>query len=91
MLIKIKKTSDISEHQVTDQAIYLNRRQFMRNSALSVAALSGASHALAGLQEGNLISPPTSLASAFNNIQETHFGMGEKIAPFDVASSYNNF
>ncbi|KJZ11075.1 sulfoxide reductase catalytic subunit YedY [Marinomonas sp. S3726] len=91
MLIKIKKASDVSEHQVTDQAVYLNRRQFMRNSALSIAALSGTSNVLAGLQEGNLITPPTSLAPYFNNIKETSFGAGEKVAPFDVATTYNNF
>lgn len=91
MLIKIKKASDVSEYQVTDESVYLNRRQFMRNSALSIAALSGTSNVLAGLQEGNLIRPPASLASAFNNIKETHFGMGEKVAPFDVATTYNNF
>ncbi|WP_036178711.1 protein-methionine-sulfoxide reductase catalytic subunit MsrP [Marinomonas sp. MED121] len=91
MLIKIKKASDVSEHQVTDQAVYLSRRQFMRNSALSIAALSGTSSVFAGLQQGNLITPPASLAPYFNNIKETSFGVGEKVAPFDVATTYNNF
>jgi sulfoxide reductase catalytic subunit YedY len=90
-LIKIKKASDVSEHQVTDQAVYLSRRQFMRNSALSIAALSGTSSVFAGLQQGNLITPPASLAPYFNNIKETSFGVGEKVAPFDVATTYNNF
>lgn len=93
MQIKIKKASDLNESQVTDESVYLNRRQFMKGAALSVTAMTGASQVFAGLQSGNTILPPQSLASAFSTIKETSYKVGEKemIAPFDVATSYNNF
>lgn len=93
MLINIKKASDLMESQVTDKTVYLNRRQFMKGAAFSVVAASGTSNVLASLQSGNTLVPPKGMASAFKGIKETAFSIGadETVAPFDVATSYNNF
>lgn len=91
MLIKIKKTSEIHESQVTDEQFYLSRRQFIQGSAGSLIAASACSRVFAALQEGNPLSPPAPLAKAFQSIQTTNYGKGETAAPFDVATTYNNF
>jgi sulfoxide reductase catalytic subunit YedY len=91
MLIKNKKQSDCSEFEVTDQSVYLDRRQFMKVSGGIALGVGGIGHVAAALQEGNPLSPPSSLKSSFANIAETSFGKGDKISPYDVATSYNNF
>ncbi|MBJ7539624.1 protein-methionine-sulfoxide reductase catalytic subunit MsrP [Marinomonas transparens] len=91
MLIRNKKYSDCSESEVTDESIYLNRRQLMKvmgGGALGVGVIGNAS---AALQGGNPLSPPLGLVSAYQNIIETSYGADEKAAPYDVAASYNNF
>ncbi|MBM6551826.1 protein-methionine-sulfoxide reductase catalytic subunit MsrP [Marinomonas ostreistagni] len=90
MLIKHKKRSDCSEHEVTDQAVYLNRRQFMKVTGGAALGL-GFGNAFAALQSGNPLAPPAPWQAAFNNIRETAYGQGEKPAPYDVATTYNNF
>lgn len=90
MIIKNKKVSDCLESEVTDQKVYLNRRQFMRVSG-GVALGLGASNVFAALQSGNPLKPPASLAGAFGKIIETSYGQDEKAAPYDVATTYNNF
>ncbi|RBP81943.1 protein-methionine-sulfoxide reductase catalytic subunit MsrP [Marinomonas rhizomae] len=91
MLIKNKKRSDSSEFEVTDQSVYLNRRQFMQASGVIALGIGGVGTVAAAPQKGNPLSPPSSLKSAFANIAETPFGKVDKISPYDVASSYNNF
>ncbi|MGO2233251.1 MAG: protein-methionine-sulfoxide reductase catalytic subunit MsrP [Marinomonas sp.] len=91
MLIKNKKQSDCSELEVTDQSVYLNRRQFMKVTGGVALGIGGIGNVTAALQDGNPLSPSSSLTSSFANIAETSFGKEEKISPFDVASSYNNF
>ncbi|MCZ2721244.1 protein-methionine-sulfoxide reductase catalytic subunit MsrP [Marinomonas sp. 15G1-11] len=89
MIIKMKKASDCLDNEVTDQSIYLNRRQFIQAS--SVAALGLGSSSLWSKESGNNLAVPESLQPAFKKIIETPYGVGEKAAPFDVASTYNNF
>jgi sulfoxide reductase catalytic subunit YedY len=91
MLIRNKKASDCLESEVTDESIYLNRRQFMKVTGGAVLGAGSIGHVSAALQEGNSLTPPSSLAPSFQNIIETPYGLDETIAPFDVATSYNNF
>jgi sulfoxide reductase catalytic subunit YedY len=91
MLIRTKKVSDCLESEVTDESVYLNRRQFMKATGGIALGVGGIGNVAAALQEGNSLTPPPSLASSFQNIIETPYGLDEKIAPFDVATSYNNF
>lgn len=91
MLILNKKASDCSESEVTDQSIYLNRRQFMKTTAGVALGVGAIGQVSAALQEGNPLSPSSSLVSSFQNIVETSYGKGDKVSPFNVATSYNNF
>lgn len=91
MLIRIKKASDCLESQVTDESVYLNRRQFMKMTGGVALGVGGIGHASAALQDGNPLSPPPSLESSFQNIVETPYGREDKVSPYDVATSYNNF
>ncbi|ETX10762.1 sulfoxide reductase catalytic subunit YedY [Marinomonas ushuaiensis DSM 15871] len=91
MLIRNKKASDCTESEVTDQSVYLNRRQFMKMGGGVALGVGGVGHVAAALQEGNSLAPPASLTNSFQNIIETPYGSAEKVAPFDVATSYNNF
>lgn len=91
MLIRNKKVSDCLESEVTDQSVYLNRRQFMKVGGGVALGVGGIGHVSAALQEGNSLTLPASLVNSFQNIIETPYGSAEKIAPFDVATSYNNF
>jgi len=91
MLIRNKKASDCLESEVTDQSVYLNRRQFMKIGGGVALGVGGIGHVAAALQEGNTLTPSPSLTNSFQNIIETPYGSAEKIAPFDVATSYNNF
>jgi sulfoxide reductase catalytic subunit YedY len=91
MLIRIKKASDCLESQVTDESVYLNRRQFMKLTGGVALGVGGIGHASAALQDGNPLSPPPSLESSFQNIFETPYGREDKVSPYDVATSYNNF
>lgn len=91
MLIRIKKASDCLESQVTDESVYLNRRQFMKMTGGVALGVGGIGHSSAALQDGNPLSPPPSLESSFQNIVETPYGREDKVSPYDVATSYNNF
>lgn len=90
MIIKSKKASDCAEYEVTDQKVYLNRRQFIQSSSIAIAGI-GASSLLSAAENGNPLQPPLPLSNAFKNIVKTRYGRDEEVAPFDVASSYNNF
>ncbi|MGB3383214.1 MAG: protein-methionine-sulfoxide reductase catalytic subunit MsrP [Marinomonas sp.] len=90
MLIKNKKRSDCSEAEVTPESIYLNRRQFMKASG-GIALGVSASNVFAALQGGNSLRPPAPLKEAFAQIIQTSYGKSETPAPYDVATTYNNF
>lgn len=91
MLIRNKKSSDCTESEITDRSIYLNRRQFMKVTGSVALGVGGIGQVSAALQQGNPLSPSNNLAASFKNIIETPYGKEEKVSPFDVASSYNNF
>lgn len=91
MLIRIKKVSDCLESQITDKSVYLNRRQFMKMTGGVALGVGGIGHVSAALQDGNPLSPPPSLKPSFQNIIETPYGRDDKVSPYDVATSYNNF
>lgn len=80
MSIIIKKTSDISTHEITSESIYNDRRKLIKSSlALAgIAAFPGAIQAAMAVT-GQLKYQPGS------------FSTTEKQTPYDDAISYNNF
>lgn len=92
-LIRIKKTWEIPEREVTPEAVYLNRRRFMKS--LIGVGLSGAALSLVGC-EGNerslADSGSNSLQSYPNLTRNPAFDQLQRpITPEDLATKYNNF
>lgn len=93
MLIKIKRSSDASEAEVTSKSTYLNRRQFIgQTGALALAA--GSSSALAiQTHDGRSRSTqsPDWLQNKVGLAKETRWGKDETPAPYRAITTYNNF
>ena len=82
MLIKKNKYSESPENQVTDESLYLNRRQFINKSAM-IAAVS----ALPKLAFANNPIPEPD----YKDLSQSPFSTDEELTPFDDITSYNNF
>ena len=93
MLIRIPKASDVPAREITDEGLYLRRRDFLRQAALGAGALVGASllanctrsddSAVASGARG----PLAPLAAARN----AKFSVDEEPTSYGDATSYNNF
>jgi sulfoxide reductase catalytic subunit YedY len=82
MLIRIRKSYDIMESEITPKEVYLNRRAFMVAGALGAA----------GVLAPSLLRPP--LACAAQKLKFTHnrkYSTDEKQNPFSDAAGSNNF
>ena len=77
-LIKIKKSSDCSESDVTPESIYKKRRQFMTSGAILGAGLA-------------LNSLPVRASIAIDQYRKNVITTDEEITPFNDATQYNNF
>ena len=89
----IKSAVDIPSSEITSHSAYLNRRKFMQQSGLAVAAMGLASTAGAlESHEGTLPKfGPDWLKTQVAGAKETAFGAGEKLTPYRDVTSYNNF
>lgn len=79
-MIKIKKSADCSENEVTPESIYQKRRQFMK-----AGTVVGAGLFLNGL------SAQANAAIAIDKIKKTKYKVDEELTEFKDASRYNNF
>lgn len=77
MLIKTKK--ELPESTVTDQSVYMNRRQFMQSSAAAAVALAMNNRVEAAQKQ------------VFESLKKTRYGKGLKLTEYEDATSYNNF
>lgn len=77
-LIKIKKSSDCSESDVTPEIIYKKRRQFMTSGAILGAGLA-------------LNSLPVRASIVIDQYRKNVITTDEEITPFNDATQYNNF
>jgi len=80
----IKGAPDIRESEVTDERLYLNRRQFVRRAAALGASLGLAAAA------SPLISCATDLGAAGDDSAGAS-GEQEKLTPYEDVTTYNNF
>ena len=78
MSIIIKTTSDIPSSEITPQADYLNRRQFIAQSSLILGGLWAGRDALAA-------------ASPYANAKKSAFSTKDKLNTLDEITNYNNF
>lgn len=83
MLLKVSKKYDVKESEVTDEALYKERRKFLQTSA-SLTAMSMAPS----------LSLWPSIGSTkldFGNLAKSEFSANEELTPLDAITSYNNF
>jgi sulfoxide reductase catalytic subunit YedY len=81
----IRRADDIRSSEITDQAVYWRRREFMR--ALGGAAVGlavGAGGAIAALADAQR--PPR-----LEGVKKGPFGTAEKLTPYEDVTTYNNF
>ncbi len=75
----IRRPRDIRESEVTDEGLYINRRQFIRRAAAAGAGLGVAA----------TVSP---LAACGNDAGASALAMqDDELTPYDVVTGYNNF
>ena len=89
MLIKLLSSSDCREGDVTPESVYLSRRRLMQGVLLGAA--SGALPAIGWAQYADVepaIAPPWR-RRRLADVQWS--SSAEPVAPFTVASQYNNF
>ena len=89
----IKSAADIKSSEITSHSAYLDRRKFMQNSGLAIAAmgLSSGASALETREGSPLRYGPDWLKQQVAGAQETSFGKDEKLTPYRDVTSYNNF
>lgn len=82
----IKTIGEISSSDITDERVYVNRRQFMRATSAIVAGAAALTVAPG--------SPAVGLADAqmpITNFTKSKFSTDEKLNPLDDIGGYNNF
>lgn len=80
----IRKPSDIAPSEITDPAVYAERRRFLK-----AAAAAGVGAALSG-PAGALV-PTPGKGQAIEGIRQTVHGEGLALTDYDMVTSYNNF
>ncbi|MGD1808811.1 protein-methionine-sulfoxide reductase catalytic subunit MsrP [Dapis sp. BLCC M126] len=93
-LIRIKKSWEIPEREITPEKVYLNRRRFMKNligAGLSATALSTLT-SCAGNSKTSLISEATTLPTISKFTPNSNFAKVDRpITDEALATKYNNF
>ncbi len=83
MLLKVIKKCDANESQVTDEALYIDRRKFIRDSASLTAVLMIPALSLYQTSEAAKLN--------FKNIGKHKFSTDEELTSLDDITRYNNF
>src|SRR5262245_32253702 len=78
----VKRAPDIKSSEITDEKLYLNRRQFIQ-----AAGTIGAGLGMASLALENEVAAQTPLA----NVRKGPFGTTKKMNSFHDITHYNNF
>lgn len=93
MLIKSTTATDILSSEITSHSAYLNRRKFMQQASVAIAAvgLSSGARALEVPANGSVLQGPEWLDKQIHSAQETNFGAQEKLTPYRDVTTYNNF
>jgi sulfoxide reductase catalytic subunit YedY len=84
MIIRTRKPSDIRSSDITAEDVYVNRRRFIRNAALGVAAFGLPPQALSAVDRG----PRQQIPARFQNMESE---LDEDLNPYSHVTTYNNF
>lgn len=81
----IRKTPSwlIGENEVTPEAVYMNRRQFMKGTAAVVG--------VAGIAPALLAGRDRALASLDHSDSDYRLEAGDSLTPYEAVTTYNNF
>ena len=82
MLIKHNKLGLLKDSDVTDEQVYLNRRQFLASSALAASTM-----ALPSLASAAIEAP----AAKYTDVAKSDFSTDEKLTDYESVTTYNNF
>ncbi|WP_051790432.1 molybdopterin-dependent oxidoreductase [Endozoicomonas montiporae] len=103
MLIKTKKSSDVSSSEITSETFYKQRRQFLKKSGQY--AFAGLGFALTGCSDASQkkvvsnnayqdvpqLAAPDWLKEKVASYQRSEFVTDEKLTPYNNVTQYNNF
>ena len=82
MLIKQNKWAEPNSNEITDEAVYLKRRDFLMGGAVLALGASGLTHAAA---------TPETPSPTWPNLAKSDFVVDEALTPFEHVTTYNNF
>jgi len=79
--------------EITPEALYLRRREFIRNAALFTATSAGVGGSLLWLMRGGRAEPKTSATATadLTVARQDDFAAGESPTPYRDITTYNNF
>jgi sulfoxide reductase catalytic subunit YedY len=84
----IKRAADIRSSEITDKALYLNRREFIRTTTgVAVAVAGGVIGAEAFLQAAT----PAPHGRKLENVKKSAFSTDEKANKWEEITTYNNY
>jgi sulfoxide reductase catalytic subunit YedY len=84
MFIKKNRFGELPESEVTDQSIYMSRRQFLNTAAIATTASTAA--LLPSISEA-----ASNQAKPLEVAKKADFAAGEKVSTFEEITTYNNF
>jgi len=82
MLIKTSKQMDLKESDITNQAVYKDRRKFLQKSATMTAVSMAPSFLWPTIGSADI---------GFENIIKSDFSTDDELTPIDAVAGYNNF
>lgn len=83
MLIKVRKRSDVSASDITDESIYKERRKFIKtSSALTALTLAPSLSLLPSVSQATL---------DYEYLTKSDFSTNDELTPIEAVTSYNNF
>jgi len=86
MLIKIRKSWEVRESDVTPEPLFKSRRQFLKTGVAAVAGgLAG------GMLSSQAFAAWPRAGEMLGNVAKSKFNPGEDPTPYDDVISYNNF
>jgi sulfoxide reductase catalytic subunit YedY len=92
MVMLIKRPDDIKASEITDEAVYMNRRRFMGQAAgLTTASALAAAGLLGPDSAAALASDPHAEGEALSDVADGPFSTDEPTTPYKDITRYNNF
>jgi sulfoxide reductase catalytic subunit YedY len=93
VLIRIRRASDAAAGAITDEALYLRRREFLRGAGVAAGALAGG--ALLGgcgpADDAGADAPKEPVLAELPSVRNADYSTDEEPTRYEDAAGYNNF